>query len=230
MTAIRPVFYVSDGTGITAETVGHSLLTQFNGFSFVTDRMSFVDDTDKAHEAAARISDLIAANAGRRVIVLDPNIRLSLISDLAAYRLRLHDWLRHSDLLKLSDEDVEALKPGCAHAAAADQWLAAGPRAVVITSGGEGAVLYRRGQAPLPIAAPRIELADTIGAGDTFTAGLSVALLEHGVQDSAALERLDNAVWLDVLRFAATAAALNCTREGANPPTLAEVQSALAAR
>ena len=48
MTAIRPVFYVSDGTGITAETVGHSLLTQFNGFSFVTDRMSFVDDADKA--------------------------------------------------------------------------------------------------------------------------------------------------------------------------------------
>jgi len=55
MTAIRPVFYVSDGTGITAETVGHSLLTQFNGFSFVTDRMSFVDDADKAHDAAARI-------------------------------------------------------------------------------------------------------------------------------------------------------------------------------
>lgn len=55
MTAIRPVFYVSDGTGITAETVGHSLLTQFSGFSFVTDRMSFVDDANKAHDAARRI-------------------------------------------------------------------------------------------------------------------------------------------------------------------------------
>ena len=55
MSVIRPVFYVSDGTGITAETVGHSLLTQFSGFRFVTDRMSFVDDADKAHEAAARI-------------------------------------------------------------------------------------------------------------------------------------------------------------------------------
>lgn len=147
--------------------------------------------------AAARISDLITANAGRRVIVLDPNILLAYeVGDLAAYRVRLHDWLR-SDLLKLSDEDVEALKPGCAHAAAADQWLAAGPRAVVITSGGEGAVLYRREQAPLPVAAPRIKLADTIGAGDTFTAGLSVALLEHGVHGNAALERLDNADWLE---------------------------------
>ncbi len=55
MSPIRPVFYVSDGTGITAETVGHSLLTQFSGFSFVTDRLPFVDDADKAREAAARI-------------------------------------------------------------------------------------------------------------------------------------------------------------------------------
>ncbi len=55
MSTIRPVFYVSDGTGITAETIGHSLLTQFAGFSFITDRMSFVDDPEKAREACARI-------------------------------------------------------------------------------------------------------------------------------------------------------------------------------
>ncbi|AWH33511.1 MULTISPECIES: pyruvate, water dikinase regulatory protein [Stenotrophomonas] len=55
MSTIRPVFYVSDGTGITAETIGHSLLTQFTGFSFITDRMSFVDDPEKAREACARI-------------------------------------------------------------------------------------------------------------------------------------------------------------------------------
>ncbi|WP_066095323.1 posphoenolpyruvate synthetase regulatory kinase/phosphorylase PpsR [Xanthomonas massiliensis] len=55
MTTIRPVFYVSDGTGITAETIGHSLLTQFNGFNFVTDRMPFIDDPAKARAAAERI-------------------------------------------------------------------------------------------------------------------------------------------------------------------------------
>jgi regulator of PEP synthase PpsR (kinase-PPPase family) len=55
MTAIRPVFYVSDGTGITAETIGHSLLTQFSGFQFLTDRLAFVDDPDKAREACGRI-------------------------------------------------------------------------------------------------------------------------------------------------------------------------------
>lgn len=55
MSGLRPVFYVSDGTGITAETIGHSLLTQFSGFSFQTDRISFVDDAEKAHDAADRI-------------------------------------------------------------------------------------------------------------------------------------------------------------------------------
>lgn len=55
MSSIRPVFYISDGTGITAETIGHSLLTQFTGFDFVTDRISFVDDPDKARAAVARI-------------------------------------------------------------------------------------------------------------------------------------------------------------------------------
>lgn len=55
MSTIRPVFYVSDGTGITAETIGHSLLTQFSGFSFITDRMSFIDDPEKAREACERI-------------------------------------------------------------------------------------------------------------------------------------------------------------------------------
>ena len=56
MTSIRPVFYVSDGTGITAETIGHSLLTQFADTRFVSDRLAFVDDPDKARQASERIS------------------------------------------------------------------------------------------------------------------------------------------------------------------------------
>ena len=179
--------------------------------------------------AASRITDFVEANAGRRVVVFDPNIRLSLIDDLPAYRQRMQRWLAATDLLKLSDEDVAALVPGSTHADAAQGWLAAGPRAVVITCGGEGATLYRQGRSPLPIAAPKIELADTIGAGDTFTAGLSVALHDHGVSERSTLETLGDDDWREVLRFAATAAALNCTREGANPPTLAEVRKALAA-
>ena len=68
----------------------------------------------------------------------------------------------------------------------------------------------------------------TIGAGDTFTAGLSVSLLAHGIELPAQLSELSDEAWTEVMRFAATAAALNCTREGADPPTLAAVHAALA--
>lgn len=64
MSTIRPVFYVSDGTGITAETIGHSLLTQFSGFTFVTERMVFIDDAEKARDASQRI---LAASERYRV-------------------------------------------------------------------------------------------------------------------------------------------------------------------
>jgi len=177
--------------------------------------------------AARRITELVEANAGKRVVVFDPNVRLSLIGDLPAYRQRMLKWLSCTDLLKLSDEDVAVLAPGESHADAAAVWLSAGPCAVVITSGGEGAVLYRNVHPPMSIAAPKVDVVDTIGAGDTFTAGLSVALLSQGVTQAAQLADLSDPAWRQVLRFAATAAALNCTREGANPPTLAEVNAAL---
>jgi fructokinase len=177
--------------------------------------------------AARRITEFVAANAGQRVVVFDPNVRLSLIGDLPAYRVRVRRWLRCTDLLKLSDEDSAALAPDLTHDDAASAWLQAGPRAVVVTRGGDGAVLYRNGHEPLSIAAPQVEVADTIGAGDTFTAGLSVGLLNQGISEASQFGRLSDPAWRQVLQFAATAAALNCTREGANPPTLAEVQAAL---
>jgi fructokinase len=177
--------------------------------------------------AARRITDFVAANAGRRVVVFDPNVRLSLIDDLPSYRQRTRHWLGFTDVLKLSAEDAEALAPGIAFDAAARDWLQAGPRAVIVTLGDDGAVLYRRGHDPILISAPEIEVADTIGAGDTFTAGVSVALLAHGVADAAGLGTLPDDEWRRVLQFATTAAALNCMREGANPPTLAEVQAIL---
>lgn len=77
MSSVRPVFYVSDGTGITTETIGHSLLTQFSGFSFVTDRISFVDDPLKAHDAAERIRSAGLRHEARPIVIhsnVDPAI------------------------------------------------------------------------------------------------------------------------------------------------------------
>ena len=77
MSNVRPVFYVSDGTGITVETIGHSLLTQFTGFSFVTDRISFVDDLAKARLAAERIREAGLRHESRPIVIhsnVDPGI------------------------------------------------------------------------------------------------------------------------------------------------------------
>ncbi len=81
MTTTRPVFYVSDGTGITAETIGHSLLTQFTGIRFATDRLSFVDTLDKAREAAQRIRAAGEARGTRPIVVnscVDPQLNTAL--------------------------------------------------------------------------------------------------------------------------------------------------------
>jgi len=177
--------------------------------------------------AATRIIELMAANAGRRVIVFDPNVRPSLISDMATYRARAMDWVAMADLVKLSDEDAGLLAPGRPADALAADCLRAGARAVIVTRGASGATLWRTGHEPLAVAAPRVKVVDTIGAGDTFTAGLSVSLLAHGVEHPHQLDELGDSAWYEVMRFAATAAALNCTREGADSPTLEAVRTAL---
>lgn len=178
--------------------------------------------------AATRIADLVAANRGQRVVVFDPNVRPSLITDMAAYRKRVTGWFGMADLVKLSDEDAGLLAPGQPVDALAAECLAAGARAVIVTRGGDGATLWRAGHAPITVAAPRVEVVDTIGAGDTFTAGLSVSLLAHGVEKPEQLGELGDDAWREVMAFAVTAAALNCTREGADPPMLEAVHAALA--
>ena len=82
MSSPRPVFYVSDGTGITAETIGHSLLTQFGNSRFSTDRLPFVDTADKAREAAIRIRAAGEA-AGSRPIVVTSCVDIGLTALVA---------------------------------------------------------------------------------------------------------------------------------------------------
>lgn len=182
------------------------------------------------HEpAAGRIAALAREQHGRRVLMFDPNVRPSLIADAADFRERCAGWMASCDILKLSDEDLSLLAPGLDAAQAAAGFLARGPQAVVLTQGAAGATLFRSGREPLQVSPPPVEVADTIGAGDTFGAALAVALLEQGVDRPAQLAAVDDAGWQAALRFAATAAALNCAREGADPPRRGELDAALAA-
>lgn len=178
--------------------------------------------------AATHIMALVRAERGRRVVVFDPNVRPSVIRDLPAFRLLAAQCLRLCDLVKLSDEDASVLFPNLPMAQVAGLCLAQGASAVVVTRGAQGATLYRCDRLPMHVTPPAVALRDTVGAGDTFGAALSVALLEAGVEQPGQLAGVSDATWAAVLRFAAMAAALNCTRDGADPPRRGELDAALA--
>ncbi|GGV62571.1 MULTISPECIES: carbohydrate kinase family protein [Streptomyces] len=148
---------------------------------------------------------------------LDPNIRPGLIPDADAYRARFRGWLPSVTLLKLSEEDARWLGGTPA------EWLAAGPSAVVITHGGDGLTAYTRSGAEHSVPGEKVDVVDTIGAGDTVNAALLHGLAAQDALSPGALAALDADGWQRLLRFAARAAAVTCSRAGAQPPYAAEV-------
>jgi fructokinase len=176
---------------------------------------------------SSSITDIVAQYKDRLTVVLDPNCRPSLTPDLAAYKKKLESWIGLAHLVKVSDQDLGWLEPSKSLEEVARGWLALGPSAVIVTRGENGSVLYRLHQTNLEIQTPKVKVVDTVGAGDTFTAGLMVGLLEHGHERADQLVEHSDQTWLAVMRFAASSAAINCTRAGANPPTRAEVHEFL---
>ncbi|WBU58212.1 carbohydrate kinase family protein [Paracoccus sediminicola] len=151
------------------------------------------------------------------VIMVDLNIRPSLIDDERATRDRLEGLMRIADIVKMSDEDATWLFPDHAPADTAVQLLDLGPRLILRTHGSEGATaIYRGGDVHRP--ADQVEVADTIGAGDTFNAGLLTALSESGKLSKTALDGLDDETLRDALDLAGRSAAVTVSRAGANPP------------
>ncbi|MGA4799518.1 carbohydrate kinase family protein [Streptomyces lavendulocolor] len=155
---------------------------------------------------------LLRREAGRGVLtLLDPNVRPGLILDADAHRERFLGRLPYVSLLKLSEEDAGWLGGSPA------EWLAAGPSAVVLTRGPEGLTVFT-GELTVSVPAVPVAVADTIGAGDTVNAALL-----HGL-GSRSPAALDAGEWADLLTFAARAAAVTCSRPGAEPPYAAELE------
>ncbi len=165
---------------------------------------------------------LVERECARAVIAYDPNIRLNVEPDLARWRDTLAWMLPRTTLLKVSDEDLSLLYPGTAPADLAAHWLTAGVALVVVTRGGEGAWAWTARQ---HVAVPPVKVAvvDTVGAGDTFQAALLTALAECGWLSREALAALDAAQLQRVLHFAAQAAAITCSRRGADLPRRGEL-------
>jgi fructokinase len=153
-----------------------------------------------------------------RVISIDPNIRASLIKDRKTHLARLE----LSDIVKISDEDVQWMTGAGKFEAAARKWLKAGAKVVAITRGGEGVEVYAKGQ-KLSLAAPKVKVADTVGAGDTFTAGFLTYLSRHGLLNKKAIAALTAMQLQAAADFAMKCAAVTVSRPGANPPWAKEV-------
>ena len=158
---------------------------------------------------ATRVEEALAAATG--LVSFDPNIRPALMPDRNVALARVERLIALADVVKASDEDVAWLYPGETADAVLARWAALGPRLVVITRGGAGAdALTAEGAVHVDV--PPTTVADTIGAGDSFMAGLLAALLRAGFDDPAA-----------TLDFAARCAAITVSRPGANPPWAREV-------
>ncbi|MFG1928143.1 carbohydrate kinase [Cryptosporangium sp. NPDC048952] len=184
---------------------------------------------------AEAIEQMVAREGyrGRVTLTYDPNIRPTIVAaadgSLDAARVRTERLVRLVDVVKVSDEDLGWLYPDSPAEDAAAEWAEAGPALVVVTRGAQGALAIGRA-ATVTVAAPKVEVADTIGAGDSFAGALLHALGVRGLLGPGGADRiagLDEAALTDVIRTAAVAAALTCTRVGAEPPTAAELAAAL---
>ncbi len=159
---------------------------------------------------------VLEAARGRAIVTVDPNIRPALVGARETALARFARAAAAADLVKLSDEDAAWLWPQSQPAEVLETVAALGPRAVVITRGGDGAIGRCADGAIVEVPGVAVQVADTIGAGDSFMASLIATLVEHGVPaDAAALEH--------AMTVAARAAAITVSRAGANPPTLAEL-------
>ncbi len=224
----EPAFtFYGDGTAdtlLTPDDLPHDLLAQarllhFGGISLLR------GSTPAAALAAAE------ALHGRALVSLDPNVRPALITDPAAYRATLTRAFAACDLLKISAADTAWLAPNVDLLAYAAAQLTAGPALVLVTRGGAGITALRQtadGVERIDLPGFSVTVADTVGAGDSFSAGVLAAFATRNVFDRAALLALPSAELRAALRYGAAVAAINCTRPGADPPRAAEVEQFLA--
>lgn len=178
----------------------------FGGISLVNDPAASTYEALQSRECAARVT------------MIDPNIRPGFIAGKEAeYRARIERMIARADIVKLSDEDLHWLEGQGDLTALARGILAKGPKVVFITEGAKGARAVTATQ-DVSVAAQKVTVVDTVGAGDTFNAGVLAALHQVGALTKAAVAGLSDATLTAALTLGTRAAAVTVARAGANPP------------
>lgn len=176
-----------------------------------------------------KVRDLLTSARDRVTVSYDPNLRPSIMGSPEAVRDRVLALIALADVVKVSDEDLAWLEPGRDPHDIVREWAGSGPAIVVVTRGGDGAFAVTSAGAEFDLAAPKVIVADTVGAGDSFMSGLVSGLwhadllgAEHRDELAAvSVDQLDS-----LLSRCARIAAITVSRPGANPPTAEELGEA----
>lgn len=169
--------------------------------------------------AASTYQVLQSREAPNRVIMIDPNIRPNFVDDVEKYRARIDAMIALSDIVKVSDEDLNWIYPGNE---SLDEKLNilrnAGPAVVILTKGEAGSSAFLADGTHVTAEVERVDVVDTVGAGDTFNAGFLAKLSDLSLLDKTALKSATGEDIQAALAFGAKVAAVTVSRAGANPP------------
>lgn len=167
---------------------------------------------------ATSIELLVTRAAADRVVGFDPNVRPLLVGDREAFAARVDRIARLSDVVKVSDADAAWLTGGAPAEDLVARWMGEGAGLVVVTRGAAGATAWTPAAGPVTVPAPAVAVVDTVGAGDSFNAGLLAWLHDHGRLTKAAVRSLTDDDVAAALGFAQAVSAITCSRAGADPP------------
>jgi fructokinase len=171
---------------------------------------------------------LIEREREHTLISFDPNIRPTVVPDMAQWRRNTEGLIPLTDVVKVSDEDLALIAPDVPVETMARSWLELGAMLVIVTRGGNGATAFAPG---IEVSCPgiRVKVEDTVGAGDTFQAALLAGLKQLGATSRDGLAALDAQHLNRLLGFAVRAAAITCSRRGADLPRRHELEKEWAA-
>ena len=195
---------------------------------------AFYDETTAARlwsyqSGSIPFAKVSAVHVGSTTLINDPVASQTLtmareakgqttVSDKPGYVARMEEFAANADIIRMSDMDFDFMFGGNDFDAKAAAYLAGGAELVIVTRGGSGVIAWHKRAGRLEVTAPKITVADTIGAGDTFQGSFLVALEERGLIARAALATATAEQLTEALAFGTRCAAITCSRAGANPP------------
>ena len=171
---------------------------------------------------ADNIAAYCESMVGKMRIAIDPNARPEMTTDKVSWQARIESILTVATIIKISDEDLDYMYLGLSAEDFASRCLSTTTELVIVTLGGEGARAFTK-SGNARVAPPKIDVADTVGAGDALMGAMLAWLLETCGDAARPISSLDDRDLENLLQFSATGAAINCTRVGAAPPTKAEI-------